>query len=124
MRVLIDTHVLLWWLSEPERLSTDVFRVFSTGCPVVSSASLWEVSIKVSLGKLSADVEDVCQAVLKGGFERLCIADADVVALTQLPPLHRDPFDRMLIVQSQREGIPLATADEKIRKYDIDTIML
>ncbi len=122
MRVLIDTQVLLWWLTDSERLGPKARRVFLSDNPVISPVLLWEIAIKASLGKLTADVGEICEVITAQGLERLGFSDRHMVALQALPFLHRDPFDRMLIVQSDMEQIPLLTSDEKIAAYPIRTL--
>ncbi len=122
MRVLIDTQVLLWWLTDSENLGPKARRMFLSDNPVISPVLLWEIAIKASLGKLTADVGEICEVITAQGFERLGFSDRHMVALQALPFHHRDPFDRMLIVQSDTEQIPLLTSDEKIVAYPIQTL--
>ena len=122
MRVLIDTQALLWWLTDSENLGPNARRFFMSDEPVVSPVVIWEIAIKVGLGKLKADVEAVCTAVSSEGFERIGFSDRHMINLTHLPFHHRDPFDRMLVVQSQTEQIPLLTSDQKIRLYDAEIL--
>lgn len=122
MRVLIDTQVLLWWLIDSERLGPKARRVFFSDNPVISPVLLWEIAIKASLGKLTADVGEICEFITAQGFERLGFSDRHMAALQALPFHHRDPFDRMLIVQSDIEQMPLLTSDEKIVAYPIQTL--
>ena len=121
MRVLVDTQALLWWLVDSDRLGTRARRIFMSETPVISPVVLWEIAIKTSLGKLSADVAEICGVVTEQGFERLNVSDRHMINLQALPFHHRDPFDRMLIVQSETESLPLLTSDAKIALYGIET---
>jgi len=122
VRVLIDTQALLWWLTDSENLGPNARRIFMSDEPVVSPVVIWEIAIKVGLGKLKADVEAVCTAVSSEGFARIGFSDRHLINLARLPLHHRDPFDRMLVVQSQTEQIPLLTSDQKMRLYDAEIL--
>lgn len=123
MNLLLDTHVLLWWLDDSAKLSArhrDLIyeldrRVF------VSSVSLAEISIKASLGKLEAPV-GVAEAVVQSGFELLAFEASHAEELRELPWHHRDPFDRMLIAQARVERLVLLTVDEHVGRYDGFTV--
>ncbi|MXX90619.1 MAG: type II toxin-antitoxin system VapC family toxin [Boseongicola sp. SB0677_bin_26] len=119
MRILVDTQALLWWLMDSERLGAKARRIFVSGEPVVSPVVLWEIAIKASLGKLSADVSEVSRVIAEQGLERLGISDRHMISLQALPFHHRDPFGRMLIAQSEAEAMPLLTSDTKIARYGI-----
>ena len=122
MRILVDTQALLWWLMDSERLGPKARRIFLSDEPVISAVVLWEIAIKASLGKLSADVAEVSRIIAEQGLERLGISDRHMINLQALPFHHRDPFDRMLIAQSDAEGLPLLTSDAKIALYDVATV--
>ena len=122
MRILVDTQALLWWLMDSERLGPKARRIFLSDEPVISAVVLWEIAIKVSLGKLSADVAEVSRIIAEQGLERLGISDRHMINLQALPFHHRDPFDRMLIAQSDAEDLPLLTSDAKIALYDVATV--
>jgi len=122
VRVLVDTQALLWWLIDSERLGPKARRVFMSEEPIVSPVVLWEIAIKVRLGKLDANVPEVCAAVSEEGFERLGFSDRHMISLATLDLHHRDPFDRMLVVQSQTENVPLLTSDEKMGLYKIEIL--
>lgn len=122
MRILVDTQALLWWLMDSERLGAKARRIFVSGEPVVSPVVLWEIAIKVSLGKLSADVAEVSRIIAEQGLERLGISDRHMISLQALPFHHRDPFDRLLIAQSDAEDLPLLTSDAKIALYGVATV--
>jgi len=123
MHLLLDTHVLLWWLDDSSRLGpTGRARIADPRARVfVSAATGCEISIKRALGKLRAPAD--LDAVLdRAGLERLAITFRHGEAAGDLPPLHRDPFDRMLVAQARLERLALVTADEAIRAYDVETI--
>ena len=119
MRLLLDTHILLHALTEPERLARK--RSESIESPAnavfVSAVSLAEIAIKVSIGKLHIDV-DLLSAVEEAGFEWLDFSPREALQLAELPLHHRDPFDRMLVVQSQANDLALVTDDSKLADYD------
>ena len=120
MRLLLDTHVLLWWRDASPKMSRRA-RVALTDLDneiVISTATLWEVVIKRALGKLSFP-DDLLEVLREEGFELLPIWFLHLAALAALPILHRDPFDRMLIAQAIAEGIPLVTADRAMRPYPV-----
>ncbi len=117
MRLLLDTHVVLWALSAPSKLPT-AFRRELDACQVyVSAASIWEVAIKAGLGKIAADPHEVLDAVEPSGFELLSVTGAHAARVATLPPLHRDPFDRLLVAQALLEPLVLVTSDETLRAY-------
>ena len=119
MRLLLDTHILLHVLTEPERLARK--RSESIENPAnavfVSAVSIAEIAIKVSIGKLRVDV-DLLSAVEDAGFEWLDFSPREALQLAKLPLHHRDPFDRMLVVQSQANDLALVTDDSKLADYD------
>ena len=122
-RLLLDTHVLLWWLSDDPQLGESSRQAIANPRnPVyVSAASTWEVSIKKSIGKLTAP-DDMDAIVESEGFEKLPITLFHGDQAGSLPELHKDPFDRMLIAQAQSEGLVIVTNDEKIIQYKIRTM--
>ena len=119
MKLLLDTHILLHALTEPERLARK--RSESIENPAnavfVSAVSIAEIAIKVSIGKLRVDV-DLLPAVENAGFEWLDFSPREALQLANLPLHHRDPFDRMLVVQSQANDLTLVTDDSKLASYD------
>ncbi|MGH9113000.1 MAG: type II toxin-antitoxin system VapC family toxin [Acidimicrobiales bacterium] len=120
MSLLLDTHVLLWWLADDRRLvaaARDAIADPSTAV-YVSAASAWEIAVKRALGKLKAP-PDLASAVAESGFDALAIAFDHAVAAGDLPRHHDDPFDRMLVAQAQAEHLTLATADHRIDPYDV-----
>ena len=121
MKLLLDTHLLLWAAGEPKRLSKEARLLI--GDPenqlLFSAASLWEVAIKNRLGRrdFRADARLLRRGLIDNGYSELPIASVHVVALESLPPLHKDPFDRILVAQATVEGITLLTSDSLVGQY-------
>ena len=120
MNLLLDTHVLLWWLDDHPVLKQKYRNVIADGNNLVflSAASVWEIRIKAALGKLviPANFEEVLN---NQDLEPLAITLEHAHGVAQLPPHHRDPFDRMLIAQAISEGFTLATQDRTFHQYDV-----
>ena len=123
MKLLLDTHIFLWALSEPTRLSPKQVIAMEdpTNTIYVSSISITEISIKASLSKLEL-VFDPLDAAEKSGFEMLDFSAKDALLLKDLPLHHRDPFDRMLIAQAISRKLIIATQDSIIDQYDCRTL--
>ena len=121
MRVLLDTHVLLWAAGVPERLPPDARALIERPETelVFSAASVWEVSIKNGLGRddFRVDPSLLRRRLLENGYAELAITSAHAVVVNLLPPIHKDPFDRILVAQAQVEGITLLTADALVARY-------
>lgn len=118
MRILLDTHIYLWWLQDSPRLSPKAREMIQTATEVyVSSASLWECSIKIGLGKLQADIAELVAQIDASGFVELPVYARHSLALSRLPEHHRDPFDRLLIAQAISEPLRLLTADQQLGHY-------
>jgi PIN domain nuclease of toxin-antitoxin system len=117
VRVLLDTHLLLWSLSAPHKLSAATAARIDASEVYASAASIWEISIKSALGKLSADPRDVLAGIVPAGFSLLAITGEHAAKVMELPPLHKDPFDRLLLAQSLVEPMLLLTNDEALRDY-------
>jgi PIN domain nuclease of toxin-antitoxin system len=124
VRVLADTHALVWAVSSPELLSSAALAAFENEEIVASVASLWELSLKS--GKKNALLANPVpwwrKYVTDKGVFTLPIRTADVIVLSSLAEIHKDPFDRILVAQSLSEGIPLITRDEHLALYGIPTI--
>lgn len=123
MRLLLDTHVLLWAISEPKKLTPKIIELITdiNNFIFVSCGSLWELQIKKALGKIILP-EEFITSLEQCGYELLDITFEHIVRLGTLPPLHRDPFDRIIIAQSLAEDMFLITRDSDILKYDIKFI--
>lgn len=117
MRVLLDTHLLLWALGSPLKLSANTRRLVDTSEVYVSSASIWEISIKAALGKLKADAAKVLAAIEPAGLSLLPITGEHAARVARLPAHHKDPFDRILIAQAVTEPMILLTNDKALERY-------
>lgn len=120
MRLLLDTHVFLWWAQNDPRLQSKHRQ--SIGAPenvvYLSAASAWEIGIKRKIGKL-AFAGSVANAILRHRFEALTISVEHAEAAASLPAIHSDPFDRLLVAQAQMEGLTLVTVDDQILRYPV-----
>jgi PIN domain nuclease of toxin-antitoxin system len=123
MRILADSHVLLWWLDDPKRVTSAARVAIADPNNTVffSAASIWEIGLKAGKGKLHID-GDVVAALRSDGFEPLAITMEHAAKSLTLPDMHGDPFDRMLIAQALTEGMMLATRDRLILQYDVPTL--
>jgi PIN domain nuclease of toxin-antitoxin system len=120
MRLLLDTHIVLWWLADDTTLADDLKALLDHEPEVyVSAATTWEVAIKQAIGKLKVPV-DLPERIRDSGFRELPLSMEHSIAAGRLPPLHRDPFDRMLVAQALCEALTLVTRDSEIQRYDVD----
>jgi len=117
MRLIVDTHILLWALGEPAKLPRAVTTLMETTELFVSAASIWELSINTALGKLQADPAEIRSSLADAGFEELPVLGIHAAAVRLLPEYHRDPFDRLLIAQTVTEPMHLLTNDRALRPY-------
>ncbi|MFT4179211.1 MAG: type II toxin-antitoxin system VapC family toxin [Thermomonas sp.] len=117
MRLLLDTHVLLWALNDPARLGRKTRNLIDRSEVLVSVASLWEISIKAGLGKLKVEPRDIFDAIEPSGFDLLPIQAAHAIEVFSLGTTHGDPFDRLLVAQAKSERITLLTFDETLLGY-------
>jgi PIN domain nuclease of toxin-antitoxin system len=121
MKLLLDTHLLLWAAGHPDRLSAEARSLIDNPQNEVlfSAASLWEVAIKRGLGRddFKADARVLRRGLLDNGYSELPIVSDHVVAIESLPAIHKDPFDRVLVAQATVEGITLLTIDLLVAKY-------
>lgn len=127
MRVLLDTHALLWWLSEDPALSANARNAISAmpNTVVVSVTSAWEVAIKFRIGKLPTAaglVENFRQKMEQQNFEMLPISLDHAIRAGMLPQIHKDPFDRMLIAQCQAENLAIVSNEELFDRYAVRRI--
>ena len=127
MRALLDTHVFLWWLYESSRLSPRVREFLADGSnvPVFSSASAWELIIKIQAGKLRIPEEPedfIVTRLALHSMESLSVKLEHAVWVYKLPAYHKDPFDRILVAQALSEKLPIITADPQIARYPVEVI--
>lgn len=126
MDILMDTHVVWWYFNDDKNLSKSSAEIIDSpkNKKHISIASLWEVSIKLSINKLffNGGIDAFIDAVYANDFALLEITPEHIKAVSDLPFIHRDPFDRMLVAQAIGEGMHIMTADANILKYDISTI--
>jgi len=118
MRLLLDTHLLLWVMTDDPALSARArAEIAGAEAVYVSAASVWEISIKAALGKLTVDETDLIAKLGQAGFQRLPVTWEHAAAVRTLPAIHRDPFDRLLIAQAISEPLRLLTHDRDLTGY-------
>jgi len=127
MKVLLDTHVFLWWITDSPRLSSRAREVIGDGENVLffSAASGWEIAIKMQLGRITLPAPPerfIVEQLSRNAIESLPVYLSHALHVHRLPLHHRDPFDRLLIAQSQLEGLPILTADPLISHYEVTVI--
>jgi len=127
VKYLLDTHVFLWWIQDDQKLSPRARGVLSDGGNdiLLSVASLWEIVIKVQIGKLSVPQPAdryLGRQLQTNAISTLPVEAAHALRLLKLPNHHKDPFDRLLVAQSQAENLPIVTADPAVKKYPVKTI--
>jgi PIN domain nuclease of toxin-antitoxin system len=124
LRLLLDTHALLWALSAPGNLPADIREALEDPANIVfvSAASAWEMAIKQARGKLRYPAADVAAALGRASLLELPVTIRHAEAAARLPPLHRDPFDRMLVAQAQTEGLSLVSRDPAVRQYQVTVV--
>lgn len=120
-RLLLDTNVVLWYITGERQLAPDVVELIEREADsvVVSAASILEVSIKAAIGKLDVP-RGLTGAVLSTGIELLAVSALHAEAVRDLPLLHRDPFDRLLVAQATLEGLMLLTSDRQLAEYEVE----
>ncbi|MFL9922425.1 type II toxin-antitoxin system VapC family toxin [Paraburkholderia fungorum] len=118
MRLLLDTHVFLWSVTDDRKLTKAARKLILDADDVfVSSASIWEASIKAGLGKLDVDVDLLVSEIEASGFSELPVRAVHAAMVRSLPDIHRDPFDRLLVAQALAEPLRLMTSDGHLSKY-------
>jgi len=118
MHLLLDTHLFIWWLENDKQLSKKARSLISEAVEVyISSVSIWEAVIKIQLGKLDVDVNDLVGAIESEGFIELPVRAQHAALIKELPLIHRDPFDRMLVAQAIYEPLRLLTSDKILKQY-------
>lgn len=119
MSLLLDTHVVLWWLTDDPELSDEIKSRLDHEQDVhVSAATIWEVTIKQALSKITGPA-DLPERIFDSGFRELPVGFSHAMTAGRLPLIHRDPFDRMLVAQAQCEGLTLVTRDHHCQQYDV-----
>jgi PIN domain nuclease of toxin-antitoxin system len=126
MDILLDSHALWWFLNGSDKMPKATKDIIHNdeNMIYVSIATIWEIAIKTSIGKLDFDggVDGFIEAIEDNGFSLLAVDPKHIKAVAGLPFIHRDPFDRMLIAQAVAEGMPIMTTDANVLKYDINSI--
>jgi PIN domain nuclease of toxin-antitoxin system len=126
MRYLLDTHTIIWYLDDSLRLPPKTEEIIdnSNNRRCISSVSLWEIAIKINLGKLklSSTFDDFLDKIRNSEFEILQIRDEYLKRLSVLPPIHKDPFDRLMVSTALVENLTIITADDNVRKYNVPCI--
>jgi PIN domain nuclease of toxin-antitoxin system len=127
MRLLLDTHAFLWWITDDQKLSYRAREVINNGLNelFLSAASGWEIAIKARIGRLQLPERPeifLSQQLAANSIRSLPIEMSHALGIFTLPDIHRDPFDRMIIAQSQIEGLTILTCDPLIRKYDVKVL--
>lgn len=115
MRVLLDTHILLWVLTDDPKLSNKAKKLIESAAEIyISAATFWEMAIKVGLGKLTVDLEEIREYCLDSGFVELPITLEHAIAVKDLEHHHKDPFDRLIVATAMSEPMKLLTADPQV----------
>ena len=123
MSILLDSHILVWLMDDNPLLTPPVKSIIAAESQVfASTASIWELSIKIGLGKLRMDIGRLVSLLDLAGISELQISRQHAMAVSSLPLHHRDPFDRLLIAQAITENIPILTGDKKFKLYDVKVI--
>ena len=118
MRLLLDTHIFLWMVNGNLRVGSRERELIADAQEVyISSATLWEIAIKFSAGKLQVNMDELLEEIATGGFRQLSVMNHHAMAVARLPLLHRDPFDRMLVAQAMTEPMRLLTSDRQLTGY-------
>jgi len=118
MRLLLDTHIFLWAVTDSKKLkAADRKMILSAESVYVSAASIWEIAIKSQLGKIEGDPEQLADAIAESGFIELPVNAKHAAVVSKLKPYHADPFDRLLIAQAITEPLRLMTADSTLAQY-------
>ena|SRR3990167_4636519 len=123
MKYLLDTHVILWWFTEPEKIHQKARKIIRdrSNNVFISSASCWEIAIKKSIGRLTLP-HNLLETIALEGFQTLPIKPEECIGIADLPMLHTDPFDRLLVMQAKLYDLIIITRDNKIPEYPVITI--
>jgi PIN domain nuclease of toxin-antitoxin system len=126
MKYLLDTHAVIWHFDDSPKLSEKIKEIIdnSENNICISSVSLWEIAIKINIGKLDLDftLDELLIEIKENDFDILQIEDEYLQGLSSLPFIHKDPFDRLLIATAFAEDLTIITTDENIQKYDISWV--
>jgi PIN domain nuclease of toxin-antitoxin system len=118
MRVLLDTHILLWVLTDDAKLSRKARKLIENAAEIyISAATFWEMAIKVGLGKLTVDLNEIRECCLDSGFVELPVTSEHAIAVKDLKHHHKDPFDRLIVATAINEPMKLLTADPQVAQY-------
>ncbi|MGH8449145.1 type II toxin-antitoxin system VapC family toxin [Pseudomonas sp.] len=118
MRVLLDTHILLWALNDDPKLPNEAQRLIKHAADIyVSAASFWEMAIKAGQGKLDIDLDEIRESCLESGFVELPVTSEHAIAVKDLQHHHKDPFDRLIVATAMLEPMKLLTADSQVAQY-------
>lgn len=123
MKYLLDTHVVLWWLTEPEKIHTKARKIIQDRSNeiFISGASFWEIAIKKSIGRLTLP-HNLLETIAIESFKILPIMPEECIGVADLPMLHADPFDRLLVLQAKLYDLVIITKDAKIAEYPVITV--
>jgi len=121
MNYLLDTHILIWWLIEPEKLDKKVIEIISQNTIFISDVNIGEISMKRKKGNLHIEF-DVHEMLEENNFQLLPISTAHILETEKFEYIHGDPFDRLLIAQAAKEGLTLITKDRKIMEYPVSIL--
>jgi PIN domain nuclease of toxin-antitoxin system len=121
VRLLLDTNVLLWWLSDDRKLAKEAREIIANpnNDVLVSAASVWEIAIKAALGRIEIEPDDLEDEIVRNGFRPLPIAFRHAATVGRLPAVHRDPFDRMLVAQASVEELRVVSHDRVFERYGL-----
>jgi len=121
VRLVLDTHILIWWLSDDRKLTRAAREIIANpnNEALVSAASVWEVAIKAALGRIEIELDDFEDEIVKSGFRPLPIGLRHAVTVGRLPAVHRDPFDRMLVAQASVEELRVVSHDRVFERYGL-----
>ena len=124
MKILLDTHALLWWLADDARVGQKARKLIENrdNSVIVSHISLWEIAIKIGIGKLRVDIDEALTAIRERGLDELALRPPHLTTLAALKRHHRDPFDHMLIAQAIVEGATLMSADRRMADYPLAVV--
>ena len=123
MNLLLDTHILIWWLESSKKLTENIFRTIENtrNNVFISSAAIWEIVIKKQIGKLQAP-DNLLEVLNENNFTTLSITAEHILSLEKLPDIHSDPFDRIQIAQAIHDQLIFVTMDQKIWKYNVNVL--